>query len=214
MYAADVKGERLNLAVSGMLWRRSLIMRDEETGTLWSHLLGKGMRGKHEGVQLEVLPSSLTDWKTWKAQHPETSVLAMSRTARGFVTEMQRAPGRFVLGLREGGVVRAYPYDRLKEEVVVNDEVGEKRIVVTYEAAAATARVFSAAGKWGVLVFEKAGVGLMRDVGTGSLWNLATGECREGELKGVWLEEAVGIPSYKKAWEVFYPQGETYGGKG
>ena len=186
-------------------------MRDEETGTLWSHLMGKGMRGKHEGVELEVLPSSLTDWKTWKAQHPGTTVLAMSRTARDFVTEMQKAPGRFVLGVREGGEVKAYPYDVLKEKVVVNDVVGKKPVVVTYESAAATARVFAAEVASGKLRFERAPGGLMKDTGTGSLWDPATGECQSGELEGKRLEESVGIPSFAKAWEAFYPEGLVFG---
>ena len=40
MYAREAKGQTLTFQVSGMLWKRSLVMRDIETGSLWSHLLG------------------------------------------------------------------------------------------------------------------------------------------------------------------------------
>ena len=46
MYASQVEEQTLTFAVSGMLWKRSLVMVDSETKTLWSHLLGKAMRGK------------------------------------------------------------------------------------------------------------------------------------------------------------------------
>ena len=56
MYARKVKGKALTLSVSGMLWNRSLVILDAETKSLWSHILGRAMRGPLEGETLEVLP--------------------------------------------------------------------------------------------------------------------------------------------------------------
>ena len=50
MYARTVEERELTLQVSGMLWQRSLVMRDLETGTLWSHLMGKAMEGELKGT--------------------------------------------------------------------------------------------------------------------------------------------------------------------
>ena len=59
-------------------------MYDKETETHWSHILGEAMEGKLLGKKLEVLPSVMTDWKTWSKKHPDSKVLWMSRTSRRF----------------------------------------------------------------------------------------------------------------------------------
>ena len=91
--------------VSGMLWNRSLVLKDLETGTLWSHILGEAMRGELKGERLEVLPAVITPWSDWRKEHPKTTVLSLRRTSREFITEFQKHPGRFVLGVG-GGVGR------------------------------------------------------------------------------------------------------------
>ena len=45
MYARKVGDQVLTLQVSGKLWNRSLVIRDIETESLWSHILGKCMDG-------------------------------------------------------------------------------------------------------------------------------------------------------------------------
>ena len=99
MYASEVNDRKLTFQVSGMLWQRSLVMRDLETKTLWSHLLGRGMRGKLEGVQLVMLPAVMTTWKEWGDRHPETTDLAMSRTAGQFNEQLWQQPERYVFGI-------------------------------------------------------------------------------------------------------------------
>lgn len=212
MYARKVEGETLRFTVSGMLWNRSLVMRDLETGTLWSHLLGRGMRGTHEGHRLEILPSELTDWKSWRARHRETTVLGLERTAADFVRDFQKQPGRFVFGIRVGGDAVAYPYDRLADERVVNDTVGGRPLVVTFDRESATARVFSATVDQRVLRFTAADDdGRLRDDATGSTWDAASGECLAGELEGRRLAPEVGIPSFRRAWRAFHPDSRVHG---
>jgi hypothetical protein len=42
-----------------MLWNRSLEMRNVETGSLWSHILGEAMQGDLKGTTLQPLPTEL-----------------------------------------------------------------------------------------------------------------------------------------------------------
>ena len=49
VYARSFGKQTITLLVSGKLWRNSLIMQDEETGTLWSHVSGEGLDGPHKG---------------------------------------------------------------------------------------------------------------------------------------------------------------------
>ena len=75
VYARSLGDTTLTLIVSGKLWRNSLIMQDEETGTLWSHVSGEALSGPLAGRQLATIPSVQTTWSEWVAAHPGTRVL-------------------------------------------------------------------------------------------------------------------------------------------
>jgi len=78
VYARTVGDADLTFIVSGKLWRNSLIMMDEETGSLWSHVTGECLEGEHAGAVLDVVPSVQTSWAEWKSAHPATRVLEKS----------------------------------------------------------------------------------------------------------------------------------------
>lgn len=75
VYARSLGDTTLTLIVSGKLWRNSLIMLDEQTQTLWSHVSGEALSGPLAGRRLETIPSVQTTWKEWVAAHPDTRVL-------------------------------------------------------------------------------------------------------------------------------------------
>ncbi|MCI0864370.1 MAG: DUF3179 domain-containing protein, partial [Chloroflexi bacterium] len=64
------------------------------------------------------------------------------------------------------------------------------------------------------LTFEpaqvRAGVALMRDQETGSLWQVLTGQAVEGPLFGERLERLPSHYSFWFAWSDFHPQTELY----
>ena len=75
VYARELDGQALTLIVSGKLWRNSLIMMDEESGSLWSHVTGECLEGVHVGRRLPTVPSVQTTWAEWRSAHPRTRVL-------------------------------------------------------------------------------------------------------------------------------------------
>jgi hypothetical protein len=75
VYDRRVEDRTLTLLVSGKLWRNSLVMQDEETASLWSHVSGEALDGPLEGAELRKLPAVQTTWKRWAAEHPDTFVL-------------------------------------------------------------------------------------------------------------------------------------------
>jgi len=121
VYVAVVDGQRLNFAVSGMLWKRSLIMRDDETNSLWSHIMGKCMKGDLKGTELKVIPSLMTDWKSWKTSHPKSSAVILSRTSKQFDNEVYKNRANFLVGLRSSKASKAWRFDQLAKQPVVND---------------------------------------------------------------------------------------------
>lgn len=210
MYDRRVKGQTINFQVSGMLWQRSLVMRDVETGSLWSHLLGKAMRGKLEGAELAMLPGAMTTWKEWRTRHPDTTVLGMSRTAERFREKVWDTPQRYVFGIPLGGdrPSPAVSIEKLMSVHLLNLDAAGESLLVTFGREGQRAQAFDRKLGEKVIRFEAAAEGKMKDTGTSSTWDAVTGECLVGTLKGKKLKLRPGTISYRKAWRAFFPEGK------
>ncbi len=195
-----------------MLWNRSLVMKDLETGTLWSHILGEAMRGELEGEKLKLLPSVITSWQDWKSDHPDTSVLALKRTSRTFVAEFQKNSSKFVLGVGGVGGAVAFPFGVLAERKVVNDRLGSEKLVACFYPETTEAHCFARDLDDEELAVETGDrAGEMRDKQTGSIWDAESGRCLRGPHKGRQLKEIPAIVSFRRAWFVFHPDSREYG---
>ena len=69
--------ERPVLRTSGLLIRSNKVMYDINTYSVFDTFLGTAVTGPlaEKGIQLEQASVVTTDWGTWKAEHPETTVL-------------------------------------------------------------------------------------------------------------------------------------------
>ncbi len=190
-------------------------MRDTETGSLWSHILGKAMRGEHQGKTLKIIPSVMTTWEDWLKQNPKTKVLNMKRTARGFNKEMYAKPERFLLGLAMEGRSQAYTFDQLLAQPVIEDQFGKLPLVVIYDKKSSFSAMFSrklplekknSKRKPRELSFKpELKDGFLVDK-TGTQWNPKSGLAVSGPLKGKRLEMLPAIISFTKAWRNFHPK--------
>lgn len=196
----------MTLQVSGMLWNRSLVMRDVETGSLWSHILGECMEGPLRGETLEIIPAVMTTWKKWVAKHPETSVLHLRRTSREYDREFYTRPERFVLGVLVAAAAKAYPFDVLQRRPVLQDSIEGEPVLVVFDRESTEAVVYSRELDGEPLTFLPPGAGgELRDAETGSVWDRSTGRATAGPLAGRSLSVVPAIVSYRAAWEVFHP---------
>ena len=60
VYVREIDGEPVTFVISGKLWRNSMTMIDEESGSLWSHITGEALDGPLAGTQLVQLPAVQT----------------------------------------------------------------------------------------------------------------------------------------------------------
>lgn len=212
MYVRQVEDKALNFQVSGKLWQRSLVMRDRETETLWSHLLGEAMEGPLEGTKLEVIPSVMTTWADWKERYPETSILAMSRTAGGYDESQWDRPRRFVFGIvgEKNGDSPAVSLRKLQKEGVVIVETRSSEYVFTHLAKGGSVQVFRTTLEGTSYTFQSSDNVTMTDRDTNSIWSRETGEAISGTSKGKQLEQIAGTLSFTQAWETFYPDSEIF----
>ena len=228
MYSREVGGEILEFGVSGKLIMNVLVMYDRQTNSLWSQLLGKAVRGPFEGTVLEYLPAWQTTWSDWKSRHPETQALVKgysgdydpyasyySSGAAGVIGETRSddrlQTKQFIIGVDAGQATMAFPFSKLTQQPVVNADVGDVPILVLFDAENANGIVFSRLASDRVLTFESAGDGQLRDLETGTLWDLWEGEAIDGPLAGEKLERVKSTTIFWFGWKDFHPDTLVYG---
>lgn len=208
MYAREVQDRTLTFAVSGLVWQMNLVMVDQETDSLWSQLLGEAMRGPLVGATLKTIPSTMTDWGTWKQRYPETTVVVMSRTDISYTRDFQAAADNLLIGLAEGDQARAWPAWELRKQPLANDEFAGRSVVVVYDSASGTAILHGRSVDDRLLTFDLQGERLV-DRETGTTWDLLSGVALTPPLQGKQLPRERGIVSNYHAWLTFRPR-STY----
>lgn len=185
---------------------RSLVMRDVETRSQWSHLLGRAMAGELKGKTLEPLITDMVTWEAWKRDHPDTTVLDMSNTRQNYTRDFYRQPGNFVFGFVIDGDAWAIGMNDLTERPVHSFEIGDHRLLVTFDKQGTATRLFDTTLEGQSLDFQRIDDQTIQDQQTKSRWRLSTAEVIEGPLAGKRLRQRVGIMSFRKAWNNFYPE--------
>jgi hypothetical protein len=186
-------------------------MSDVETKTEWSHLLGKGMAGKLKGRKLKPIITDMVTWSVWKKQHPDTTVLDMSRTSREYSSLFYRDPDRFVFGFEVDGQACILPMTGMMENPVHQFSVGSTALLATFDRDGAVTHLFERQMEGRVLNFEQVDDLTMKDQQTGSRWNRLSGTYIEGDLHGKMLKQRVGIMSFRRAWQNFHPDSQKIG---
>lgn len=86
MYSRELDGQILTLAPSGWTYRRTFVLYDYETETLWYPLPGTegltGIAGPLRGRVLPALEAQRTLWGVWQTGHPQTGFMDYSGAVR------------------------------------------------------------------------------------------------------------------------------------
>ncbi len=206
MYVRQIDEQILTFRVSGKLWMRSLIMSDVETGTEWSHLLGRGMKGELQGRVLEPIVTDMVTWAAWREEFPETTVLDMPNTSQNYTRDFYRDPSRFVFGFRASGKTLALPMAELIRKPVHSFHIGDLTLLAAFDKAGMSTRLFEASVGDLDLEFVQLDDETMQDKQTQSRWSIRRAIAIAGPLSGTELKQRVGIMSFRKAWRNFHPE--------
>jgi len=71
----------LTFSVAGAIVGASRVLTDRETGSFWNLLLARGVTRTGMFLTLQRVPIVVETWAQWRSQHPQTSVLSISRDA-------------------------------------------------------------------------------------------------------------------------------------
>ena len=218
--------------MSGKLIMNALVMYDHQSDTLRSQFLSRGVKGPLVNQALEIVPAVQTTWEHWVKLHPDTLVLDKRGSYQGDRYEGyynggsagilgesnkdKRLPSKeLVMGMTVSGLAKAYLFSAISQQTVINDHFAGEEVVVTFEPLSESGAVFERKLDGRTLNFEPAavreGIALMRDLETGSLWQVLTGQAIEGPLFGQRLERLPSHYSFWFAWSDFHPQTGLYG---
>lgn len=134
--------------VSGVLYNSDLVMYDDTTESLWSQIEGRAIVGPSTGQILKDKPITVTRWKQWRKQHPDTLVLS---TDTGFdhkydknpyeeyetdervmlpaaATDKRLHPKKVVYGIDLDGTHVAYSEDFFAQDPVRTDTVNGRKL--------------------------------------------------------------------------------------
>ncbi len=157
--------------VSGLLYNSDVLLYDRASDSLWSQVMAQAVTGPREGERLRLVVVRHTTWGAWRAEHPETIVLAppdppradyatspydgYAQTQRLYfpVSAQSRLyhPKEMIVGVNLGERgQRAYPFAELaKVASPLLDSFGTARLRVHFDAAARTGWVEMQEGESG-----------------------------------------------------------------
>lgn len=226
-------GEPWTFGTSGLLYRSNKLMIDRRTGSLWNNLTGEPVVGPLAGssVRLSVLPLVVTTWKEWRTRHPATTVVVPDPvTARRFgydyrpgAADRQRTGVSFPVWLKSGALdpktevyavrlddrAKAYPVERVLEERVVNDLLGDVPVVVLGDPESGAVRAY----RRGERTFSPSGTPTELVDEAGRRWSVGEEALLPAGEGASALPRVPGHLAYWFGWYSFFPQSDLYSGR-
>jgi hypothetical protein len=193
------------------------MFEDRTTGTWWRQANGEAIAGPKKGAALAELPSRQITLAQWLALHPrslimqpdsalqdqytksfdyETGVSRKRLTGTDTISWREKA---WVVGLTVNRESKAYDWNRLRRERVVNDELGGRPIVLVLAADSASFFAFERPDS--ATRFALRGDSLIAPGRTYAL----SGRGDSGELTPLFASQ-----EFWHSWRTFHPDTKTY----
>jgi hypothetical protein len=164
--AWDVDNSLLNpeFGVSGLLYNSNLILYDRSTGSHWSQMLQKSVRGARVGEVPDRIQVIETTWATWKAMYPDSKVLTTDTGhERDYFaypygnyrwnetllfpvsTDDNRLhPKRRVIGMRSGSASKVFQIDVFPPDIVtLQQQFNGQPVVIIGDGTADISAIYS-----------------------------------------------------------------------
>lgn len=219
VFAPTVDGRPETFRLVGMDHFNAML-EDAGTGSWWRQATGEAVAGPMKGKNLPELPATQTSLRQWLALYPNGLVMQPDSTfteeydhlktydkglGRGKLTGTDTLSWRdksWVVGLEINRVAKAYDWNRLKRERVINDRVGEQPVVIAL--AADTLSFFAFERPSGEAVFTLRNDTLFSE---GKVWNLL-GKNVGGTAPN--LRPVTAYQEFWHSWSAFHPYTTRY----
>lgn len=199
------------------------MFEDEDTKSWWRQVSGVAIAGPLKGTALREIPSEQLRLGAWIRKHsntlimqPDPAFVKRYKGLEGFdegtinssLEKRDSASWQFkswVVGVAREGHAKAYDWNELVKQRLINDTFQNMSIVLVLENDNRSFHV------WNRQVNDKLlsltldpTTQALKDTATNSFWNM-NGECIEGELKGSLLTAVQAYQEFWHSWESFHP---------
>jgi hypothetical protein len=200
-----IDGEIFVFGNAGGLYKSAMTWWDHKTVSIWSQPNGLALAGPLKNTVLTILPSQMTSWNNWKESHPETLAMTNDYSQLGF--RRQTFNTGFVIGLVLADQAKAYYYDDILNETVFNDWIGDFPVLLWAADNDYRTYLRTVGGETLTFYWENE---VLKDLETGSSWDISLGLATEGPHKNQALQPIPSLTSFDWAWRDFYPESVIY----
>ncbi len=219
VFAPAVDGRPETFRLVGMDHFNAML-EDATTGSWWRQATGEAVAGPLKGKNLPELPATQTTLRQWLTLYPNSLVMQPDSVfteeydhlktydkglGRGKLTGTDTLSWRdksWVVGLVVNRIAKAYDWNRLKRERVINDRVGEQPVVIAL--AADTLSFFAFERPSGEAVFALRNDTLFSE---GKAWDLL-GKNVGGTAPN--LRPVTAYQEFWHSWSAFHPYTTRY----
>jgi len=199
------------------------MFEDAETKSWWRQATGIAVAGPLKGTALKEIAAEQMSLAAWLRIYPNTTILQPDNvfakqyeglegfdegTINSSLEKRDSASWQFkswVVGLEISGHAKAYDWNDLVKQRVVNDTFQNTALVLVLENDNRSFHVWNRQvnDKLPEFIFDAASQTLKDNI-TNSVWNM-DGECIEGTLKGNSLSPVQSYQEFWHSWQSFHP---------
>ena len=199
------------------------MFEDATTKSWWRQATGKAVAGSLKGTALKEIASEQMSLGAWIRKYPNTTILQPDvvfakqyKGLEGFdegtinsgLEKRDRASWKFkswVIGVEKNGQAKAYDWNDLVKQRVINDTFQNIALVLVLENDNRSFHVWNRQANDKLLQFTFDAVAqTLKDTTTNTVWDM-NGECVEGILKGNRLSAIQAYQEFWHSWESFHP---------
>lgn len=208
-----VDGQTLHFRLAGIN-NGNALMRDEETNSIWQQTTGHAIFGPLKGHELDQIHSDELTFALWKKEQPHGTVLRPDAAYAGLYESKQWEqhiarygsvidtsgtgirPRELMIGISTPEASKAYPYQLLLNEKLIQDRVGSDHVLLIVGPDNVSARAFLATSTF---IRQPHNDVLMTDTETRTQWNFQ-GCAISGPLSGHCLTPTEATKDYWFDW--------------
>ena len=204
------------------------MFEDAKTKSWWRQATGIAVAGPLKGTALKEIASAQMSLGAWIRKYPNTTILQPDTlfakqykglegfdegTIKSSLEKRDSASWKFkswVLGVQIAGHAKAYDWNELVKQRVINDTFQNTALVLVLENDNRSFHVFNRQMNDKLLQFNwDANTQTLKDTTTNSVWNM-DGESIEGVLKGSRLSAIQAYQEFWHSWQTFHPETTKY----
>jgi hypothetical protein len=203
------------------------MFEDATTKSWWQQATGKAIAGPLKGTALKEIASQQLTLEAWLREHPNSTVMQPDTifnkdykdlagydkgTLKSGLEKRDSASWKrksWVIGVKYNNNSKAYDWNELVKNQVINDSIEGLPVVLTLENDTASFHVYDRHVKGATLSFQKGNDNMFTDHNTNSTWNM-DGLCIDGTLKGERLNPVQSYQEFWHSWSTFHPNTTRY----